>query len=126
MAKPILAIDFDGVIHSYERGWANGEIYGHVVDGFWDWAREAQQYFTLVIHSARSGMAGGNRAMSDWLIREFPGEYPAEFPLLEFSYDKPRAMLFINDRAIAFNGDWYDRELAPEALRAFRPWNQRT
>ena len=124
MPKPILAIDFDGVIHSYERGWADGSIYGSVVDGFWDWASKASQYFTLVIHSARSGMAGGNRAMEQFLIREFPGP-PSEMPPLEFSYDKPRAMLFINDRAVQFNGDWYDRELAPESLRAFRPWNQR-
>lgn len=121
--KPTIAIDFDGVIHSYEAGWQDGEIYGEVVPGFWEWAKEAEPIFNLVVHSARSGSLGGNEAMSKWLQSKFPPEL-APMPRLEFSYDKPKAMLYINDRALTFNGDWYDRDLSPSALREFKPWNQ--
>ena len=120
--KPTLCLDFDGVIHSYERGWQDGSIYGTVVPGFFEWAARAQNQFKLVIYSSRSKDDAGRLAMGSWLaerLREWGGE-PIDFVM---AAEKPAAWLTIDDRAICFDGDWSDPTLQPDALRSFKPWN---
>lgn len=121
---PILCIDMDGVIHSYEKGWADGSLYGHVVPGFFEWAAKAQKIFKLVIYSSRSKTKSGLEAMEVWLEEEHHkwGGEPIE---VEFSSTKPAAFLTIDDRAVVFNGDWNAPELQPEALVRFKPWTNR-
>lgn len=125
MGKPILCIDFDGVIHSYERGWQDGVIYGGVTPGFFEWATEAQKLFQLVIYSSRSKTTEGQVAMGAWLRARIVEWNPeGEKELLEFrlAHEKPIAFLTIDDRAVLFNGDW--SVLPPEELIKFKPWNQ--
>lgn len=126
--KPTLCIDFDGVVHSYERGWQDGELYGILVPGFVSWAIMAGLRFRLVIYSSRSSMPGGTEAMRTWLAgqlaeRMMPHEIASFMGLLEFAHEKPPAWVTIDDRAVQFRGDWSDPALSLEALLAFRPWN---
>ena len=130
LVKPILCIDFDGVIHSYDAGWQDGAIYGRATDGFFEWALKAQERFKLVVYSSRSKDPAGVAAMQKALMRWF-GEWlaPRRFPdgkapelELEFAYQKPPAFLTIDDRCVPFNGDW--SELNPETLAAYEVWNK--
>jgi len=119
--KPTICIDFDGCIHSYERGWQGGAIYGTVVPGFFEWAAEAQKQFQLVIYSSRSSTDAGRFAMGSWLaeqLRQWPGK-PIEFAM---AAEKPPAWLTIDDRAFCFQGDWKTPELQPDAIKTFKPW----
>jgi hypothetical protein len=132
VSKPILCIDFDGVIHSYERGWQDGGIYGTATEGFFAWAIEAVKLFKLVVYSSRSKEPDGARLMSEaigkWSIDAIDaGEVPRDYDWSElfgdltFANEKPPAFLTIDDRAVQFTGDW--SILDPVLLRSFKPWN---
>lgn len=114
--KPILCLDFDGVIHSYENGWQEGVIYGTLTPGFKEWVEKAKNLFKLVIYSSRSKTLDGIVAMKKWL--NLQGINPDYF---EFASEKPPAFLTIDDRAIQFRGNWL--VLDPRELREFKPWN---
>lgn len=132
--KPIICIDFDGVIHSYENGWQDGEIYGTATPGFFRWAIKAKDHFKLVVYSSRSktpeGLTAMREAIGKWSIDathngEVAGNFvwPELFDELEFSDCKPPAFLTIDDRAICFQGSWAD--LDPAELLEFRTWTER-
>lgn len=128
--KPTICIDFDGVIHSYEKGWQDGVIYGTVVPGFFEWVERVRDRFKLVIYSSRSKDDGGVIAMGVWLheqrnrwISDGGKRDPVETLEIEFAHEKPAAWLTIDDRAVCFRGDWTAPELAPDAMRSFKPWN---
>jgi hypothetical protein len=134
MDKPILCIDFDGVIHSYTSGWKGAAvILDPYVPGFFKWAIEAVKYFRLVVYSSRSKEPGAAQAMREWLGTQSinaieAGEVTSDFdwgslfPYIEFSHQKPAAFLTIDDRAICFDGDW--SKLTPKSLMDFHPWNK--
>lgn len=131
--RPTLAIDLDGVIHAYSRGWQDGSIYDGMVPGFLEWAEQATKQFKLVIYSSRSKTPEGIKAMIEWLAQHWTDYFARhrnageEASLLlsdfEFAHEKPAAWLTIDDRAIRFDGNWESPELAPDTLRTFKPWN---
>lgn len=130
--KPTICIDFDGVIHSYERGWQDGAIYGEAVPGFFAWVEQVRSQFKLVIYSSRSKSDDGVTAMGLWLheqrnkwINAGGQRHPTQPLEIEFAHEKPSAWLTIDDRAIQFRGDWSDPALSAQSMRAFRPWTNK-
>lgn len=117
-SKPILCVDFDGVIHDYKNGWQGGKIYGNLTHGFFEWLAKALPLFRVVVYSSRSKDSGGVEAMHDWLLKQNGGKELPEG--LEFTHEKPAAFLTIDDRALTFHGDWVEFE--PEKLLDFKPW----
>ena len=135
--KPILCLDFDGVIHAYSRGWQDGAIYDDVVPGFFDWAMRAERYFTLTIYSSRTKHPDGVAAMTDWLRAQVRKWLTSRVDIgldlnthtehvmtwFAFAHEKPPAFLTIDDRGMQFRGDWTVNWLDPEHLINFKPWN---
>jgi hypothetical protein len=130
MGKPILCVDFDGVIHSYANGWQGADVVGDPpVPGALRWLWKAAEWFNVAIYSSRSSQEGGREAMHAWMnnfaIHEFGDKNSADrfMATLSFPIEKPAAFLTIDDRAICFEGDW--NELNPADLLEFKPWNKR-
>jgi len=112
--RPVLCLDFDGVLHWYRSGWQGANVIDdEPVPGAVDFVRRAQQLFKVVVYSSRSSHPGGVEAMRVWM-RKYG------FPEVDFETQKPAAFLTIDDRALTFTGDWPD----PAALRAFKPWTR--
>lgn len=136
MNKPILCLDFDGVLHSYTSGWMGAHIIADdPVPGAMEFIMRARDSFSVHIFSSRSNQSGGLAAMRGWLMvhllaasREgggpvdFGSETVAEvIDTITFPTEKPPALVTIDDRAITFDGTWPEID----ALLTFKPWNRR-
>jgi hypothetical protein len=129
--KPILCLDFDGVLHSYTSGWKGADVIPDApVPGALEFLAEATKHFRVAIFSSRSNQPGGIDAMKWWLrahinattpFNKTPDAGPHWFFDIEYPTEKPPAMISIDDRAITFDGAWPSIDF----LLAFQPWNKR-
>ena len=127
MSKPILCLDFDGVIHSYSSGWKGADVVADpIVPGALLFIQEALKHFTVAIFSSRSNQPGGIAAMQTWLGNWALSEMAVDEDLawvqaLQWPTEKPPALVTIDDRCIQFDGTWP----AIETLMGFKPWNKK-
>lgn len=135
--RPILCLDFDGVIHSYTSGWKGADfIPDPPVEGAIRFLWECVQHFEVHIFSSRSNQPGGIGAMKTWLASWDAAHWasrpelkkPFTFPvtslvvLIQFPTEKPPAFLTIDDRAWTFTGKWP----TIQELQDFKPWNKQS
>jgi hypothetical protein len=117
MNKPILLVDFDGVIHSYTSGWQGETVISDpMVKGAREFLMEAVKVFDVQIYSSRSKYVAGIGAMMAYLK-----ENDVHFDVIKrisFPTEKPPAFLTIDDRAYCFKGKFPD----PKNLLKFLPW----
>ena len=142
--KPILCIDFDGVIHSYRSGWKGASVIPDPpVPGAIPYLLTALESFDVAIFSSRSKSLLGRFSMKRWLGKAIADHWEAgghEPTLAEcecwgdaagitrrFSWPwfKPAALMTIDDRALTFDGDWSAPQYRPDMIRSFKPWNKR-
>lgn len=136
MNKPILCVDFDGVVHSYASGWKGATVIPDPpVPGALRWLWKAAEWFDVQIYSSRSKDPEARSAMRYWMAMHSADEFGHDHPMaastdddnfvypITFAYEKPAAFLTIDDRALCFEGDW--SEWDPADLLSFKPWNKR-
>jgi hypothetical protein len=106
-ARKIIAIDFDGVIHSWVEGSYIGDstkFNNSPVPGAIEWLSSAVNdgRFLVTIYSGRSKILGFEAAMHDWLLEN--GMKIEDIHKISISVTKPSAFVYIDDRAWKFNG----------------------
>ncbi len=129
--KPILCLDFDGVLHSYTSGWKGADVIPDPpVPGAIEFILDAMDEFEIHIFSSRSHQVGGIDAMRDWLrkcsVSMIDSGIFQDDPMLcfldciQWPIEKPPAMISIDDRGLLFTGKWP----SIETLKNFKPWNK--
>ena len=114
--KPTVVIDFDGVIHSYTSGWQGADkCPDPLVEGIDEVIKDLRKDYKVVIVSSRAETVEGRLAIRDYLKK-----YNIEVDGI--GCEKPPAIVYIDDRAICFNGD--TTNLA-EQVRNFKPWTKK-
>ena len=126
--RPIICVDFDGVIRSYKSGWQGvNKVPDEPVKGALEWLEQMldvpdcicsmapRSKVQIVIYSSRSKSFRGRRAMKKWFAKWMGREF---LEVLKFPIMKPPAYLTIDDRAMTFKGEFP----TIKEMLDFKPW----
>ncbi|VVB50714.1 Uncharacterised protein [uncultured archaeon] len=97
--RQIIAIDFDGTVCKYPRFVSPGNIPFEPIDGAKEALETIHKYFRIVIFSVRANNETGKKAIIDWMTEN-------QIPFDDVTDRKPHSVLYIDDNAIRFEGDW--------------------
>jgi hypothetical protein len=116
-----VAVDFDGVLHSYVSGWNGPLPTDDPVPGAVEFILHLQACNAkVIIFSTRATEAEGLAGIVNWLRKH-------GFPPVEVTHLKPVAVAYVDDRAVPFRrftdgrGNWNDCLDAIDDLAHARP-----
>ena len=102
-----IAIDFDGVIHGNSKGFYDGTVYDSPIPGSIEAIKLLSKKYTIILFTAKAKpdrpLVNGKNGVE--LIWEWLRKYNLDLYIKEVTYEKPRAVAYIDDRAIRFE-DW--------------------
>jgi hypothetical protein len=121
MIKPVISLDFDGVIHSYTSPWTCcEEINDPPVEGALDFIRNAiQSGFHVNIHTARANDPVAEPSIIAWLLKH--GLEHWFIDQMSISAIKRSALVYIDDRGLRFEGKFPSFD----EIRALKQWNKK-
>ena len=103
-----LAIDFDGVIHNFDKGWHDGTCYGDPLPGALDAIRTLSEDWNIIVFSAKvrpdRPLVEGKTGYE--LVDEWLQDHGVRDLVAEITHEKPRAQHYIDDKAIEFTNNW--------------------
>lgn len=103
---PTIAVDFDGVIHRYSKGWHDGTIYDDLMPGACAALKQLMEKHAVFIHTTRS-----QADVAGWIMERCNICCTLGAPLTGFWNERGRllvtglklpAVAYIDDRAIRF------------------------
>jgi len=114
--KGTVCFDFDGVIHSYTSGWQGVTVMKDpVVPGIVQAIKDIRGAgYEVIVYSTRCTTLNGISAVRKYLRDN-------DIKVDGISANKPPAIVYIDDRAICFDGDAAG---LLEKINTFTPWNK--
>lgn len=99
-----IAIDFDGVIHSFEFGFHDGTIYGTPLPGSLESIKKIAEKYKIIIYTAKAKKDRPliNGKTGTELVWEWLKKYKIDTLIADVTAEKPRAVCYIDDKAIQF------------------------
>jgi ribonucleotide monophosphatase NagD (HAD superfamily) len=100
-----LAIDFDGVIHNFDKGYHDGTCYGDPIPGSLEALQKLSKQYNIIIFTAK---AKPDRPLVDGktgtqLVEEWLNKYGVLNCVTKIVSEKPRAILYIDDNGYRFD-----------------------
>lgn len=102
-----LAIDFDGVIHDFSKGYHDGTCYGDPIKGSLEAIKRLSIDYNIIIFTAKAKPSRplvngktGTELVQEWLEKHNVMQY-----ITEITAEKPRSQIYIDDKGYHFK-DW--------------------
>mgnify|MGYP001260241303 FL=1 len=99
-----VAIDFDGVIHNFDKGWHDGTCYGEPLPGSLDAIKSLSKKYNIIIFTAKAKknrpLVNGKTGVE--LVEEWLEKYGLIDFVSEITSEKPRAKIYIDDNGYRF------------------------
>ena len=117
--RKIIAVDFDGVLHSFASGWTTStDLPDPPTEGAIAWLSALiNSPYKIVIFSSRNEDWRAIQAMQRWLIKY--GMNQLNVGKLQFPTKKPACHILIDDRCFCFKGKFPTLD----ELDKFSPWH---
>lgn len=133
-----VALDFDGVLHSYSSGWTGPIPFDAPVEGaqgFCQWL--VSNKFKVVVMTTRAEHEGAAEGIRAWFQHHgFPEEFWKSKEALsmggwmrgerwvEVTHEKAHADVYVDDRGWRFNGDFAELREFLGTPNNLKPWNK--
>lgn len=101
LQKTVL-VDFDGVLHSYERGWTGPVPEDPPMPGAVEFLEMVNRAgYEIKVFSTRCDRPEGRRAVEEWLAEHGMAKHISGVTCVKLP-----AVAYVDDRAVPFTGDW--------------------
>ena len=104
-----IAIDFDGVIHNFDKGYHDGTCYGDPLPHSIDAIKQLSKVYKIIIFTAKAKpsrpLVNGKTGIE--LVEEWLDKHNILEDVSEITAEKPRAILYIDDNGYRHT-NWVD------------------
>lgn len=118
--RKTLAVDFDGVIADYSKGYQGPDVFGSPIEGAAEFLQKLHdEGWRIIIWTAREEIGLLKKYLD---ANKIPYDFVNENPDQSTTAKKVWADVYLDDRGLTFTGDW---QKAYKEIESFESWEGR-